>query len=248
MNPLEQLATQDVEARERVLGDLRAWSRANAGRYTDCSLVLHGSAARGDYWADGDIDLLLHGGVASARVALEAAFRQSWVTVHPTVTIDLWVLDQTIETFNLRTTEQRKLPNPIQFGLYGFDLARHHVVLVGTDFLAPFAPAMGSDLTELAKDRLVKLVTPGAAGYGDSFPKKAMESLKAAAILIALANGRRPSRDKRTALTTFLSGTAALAIPQDIAVRAWSAYRYRTEPPPPNNLQEFVEAVVAAFR
>ncbi len=244
MHPLELLGTQDLVAREVTLDALREWGRANVASYGGCSLILHGSLARGDFWQGSDVDLIFDGGDETAKERLLAALRRDV----PGTIFDAWRLDPPIATFNAKTTAQRKLPSPGQFGLHGFDLVRHHVVLFGGNFLTPFVPTTGQDLVEIAKDRIVKLNTPGETGHGDEPPKKAMEALKAAAMVLAVQGHHPPSRDKRRVLSTFLEGTAGTAIPRDTAIKAWSAYRYGTAPPPVDELLRFVDAVATAFR
>lgn len=244
VHPLEQLSAEDVASRETVLEKLRVWSRTNAAAFGGRSLLVHGSVARGDYWAGGDVDLLLEGGDEDGKYRLHDSLREAL----PGVTFDLWRLDQPIATFCGRAVNERRLPSPMQFGLYGFDVLRHHLVLFGSDFLTPFVPTSGAELVDLAKDRLTKLVTPRQPGHADDPPKKAMEALKAAAIIVLTRDERPASRDKRMALTTFLDGTKGLAIPHDTAIKAWSAYRYGTAPPETADLDAFVGAVEAAFR
>jgi hypothetical protein len=189
--------------------------------------------------------LIFDGGDETAKVQLLAALRHDV----PRTSFDAWRLDPPIATFNARTTAQRKLPSPGQFGLHGFDLARHHVVLFGANFLTSFVPTTGHELVEIAKDRITKLNTPGAIGHGDEPPKKAMEALKAAAIILAVQGGQMPSRDKRSVLSTFLAGMGGTAaIPRDLVIKAWSAYRYGTAPPHADDLLRFVDAVATAFQ
>lgn len=244
VHPLEQLSREDVASRENVLEMLRGWSRTNASAYEGRSLLVHGSVARGDYWAGGDVDLLLEGGDEDGKNRLHASLREAL----PDLTFDLWRLDQPIATFGARTTVQRKLPSPMQFGLYGFDVVRHHLLLFGLDFLTPFVPTSGAELLALAKDRLSKLVTPGQPGHADDPPKRAMEALKAAAIIVRVAGGSPPSRDKRAVLTTFLDGIPTMCGLHDVAIKGWSAYRYGTTAPAEADLGDFVRAVEAAFR
>jgi hypothetical protein len=135
----------------------------------------------------------------------------------------------------------------MQFGLYGFDLVRHHVTLLGPDLLSTFRASVGSDLEFLAKDRLRALMTSGTGSFNDPPSKKAIEAIKAAAILLALQRQEQPTRDKRRALSIFLNGTAGTDVPREVALEAWAAYRHGVSPPSRASLESFVAAVGAAF-
>lgn len=244
VHPLEQLRKDDVASREGLPERLRAWSRTNAEAFPGSSLLVHGSLARGDYWRGGDVDLLVECASEAAKGQIQESLRQSF----PQITFDLWRIDPPIAEFVRRTTEQRKLPSPMQFGLYGFDIVRHQILLLGTNVLGPFVPTSGADLVNLAKDRLAKLVTRGQPGHDDGPSKKAMEALKAAAIIVLISANQPPTRDKRRCLSIFLDGTVASDIPHETAIKVWSSYRYTTPPPPVAELDAFVAAVELAFR
>lgn len=248
----DEISREEDEERQRLLSSLRAWGVSHAAHFPTCSVAVYGSLARGDWWKTRDADLMVAGSgqlAGSCAKALDLWGRTEGVQA------EVWIVEAgDIHAISAVAPERRTISDgraPIQLGLHGFDTIDHHETVLGRDLLATVRVARTpSELAALARDRIRGLVTPRLIGSGDAPAKKAIEGMKAAAILLSAETSppRPPTRDKRWVLAQFLELAPAFE-GRETVERAWRSYRDpRLQPPSDADLTLFVQRLARALR
>jgi predicted nucleotidyltransferase len=203
-----------------------AFGRALASTNGLASVVVHGSAVRGDFWrGQSDVDVMIVGQGSTIPASIDAP-NLRWLASLFGAEIEA----QYCSTIDLDA--QRAAPIQarwVQFGLHGFDTVANHWTVFGRDLLLDFPVPVGDGLRTVACTRLRSLCWVESRRYPSEIWKWACEALKAAQIYFAVSNNRPPTRDKRLVRDNFFDLVPGFE-GRDFATVIWDHYCHGRRP------------------